>query len=63
MSKFYKYKQYNWVFSGDELILTEFVHEKVTYSGKVCDGEDIILGREKIHHTFENTTINICAII
>jgi len=33
-----KYKQYNWVFSGNELTLTEFVR----------DGDDMILGKEKI---------------
>tara|TARA_Y100000766_G_C18839557_1_gene572319 strand:- start:415 stop:1266 length:852 start_codon:yes stop_codon:yes gene_type:complete len=42
------YKQYNWVFSDDELLLTEFVHEKVTYKGKTHDGEYLVLGKEKI---------------
>lgn len=42
------YKQYNWVFSDDELLLTEFVYEKVTYDGKTYDGDDLILGKKKI---------------
>lgn len=43
-----EYKQYNWIFSGDELLLTEFVYEKVTYEGKTYDGDDLVLGKEKI---------------
>lgn len=42
------YKQYNWIFSDDELLLTEFVYEKVTYDGKTYDGDYLILGKEKI---------------
>jgi hypothetical protein len=43
-----EYKQYNWVFSDDELLLTEFVYEKVTYDGKTYDGDYLILGKKKI---------------
>ena len=45
------YKQYNWVFLGDELILTEFVYEKITHKGKTYDGDYLILGEEKIKLT------------
>lgn len=43
-----EYKQYNWVFSDDELILTEFIYEKITHDGKTYDGDHLILGKEKI---------------
>jgi len=43
-----EYKQYNWVFSDDELLLTEFVYEKVTFEGITYDGDYLILGKEKI---------------
>ena len=43
-----EYKQYNWVFSDHELLLTEFVHEKVTYKGKTYDGDHLVLGKEII---------------
>ncbi|MEN7550808.1 hypothetical protein AAG747_23000 [Rapidithrix thailandica] len=43
-----KYKQYNWVFSDDELLLTEFVYEKVTYDGKTYNGDYLVLGKEEI---------------
>jgi len=43
-----KFKQYNWVFNNDQLILTEFVYEKVTRNGKSYDGDYIVLGKEKI---------------
>ena len=39
---------YNWVFSNDELLLTEFVHEKVTYNDKTYDSDYLVLGKEKI---------------
>lgn len=42
------FKQYNWVFKNELLILTEFAYEKVTHNGKVYDGDDLILGKEKI---------------
>lgn len=42
------YKQYNWVFSGNELLLTEFIYEKVMYEGKTYGGDYLILGKEKI---------------
>jgi hypothetical protein len=43
-----EHKQYNWVFSDDELLLTEFVYEKVTYEGKTYDGDYLVLGKENI---------------
>jgi hypothetical protein len=43
-----EYKQYNWGFSDDELLLTEFVYEEVTYDGKTYDGDYLVLGKEKI---------------
>lgn len=43
-----EYKQYNWMFSDDELFLTEFVYEKVIYEGKIYDGDYLVLGKEKI---------------
>ncbi|UKN02009.1 hypothetical protein K6119_00575 [Paracrocinitomix mangrovi] len=42
------YKQYNWVFKDDKLLLTEFVHEKVIYDGEIQEGDYLILGKEKI---------------
>lgn len=42
------YKEYNWVFSDNELVLTEFVPEMVLYDGKTYDGENLILGKKKI---------------
>jgi len=41
-------KQYNWVFSEDELLLTEFVYEQVSYKGKYYDGDYLVLGKERI---------------
>lgn len=44
-----EFKQYNWVFSGKELLLTEFIHEKVTdEDGNSYIGEYFVLGKEKI---------------
>jgi hypothetical protein len=43
-----EYKQYNWIFSDDELLLTEFVYEKVTYNNETYDGDYLILGKKKI---------------
>ena len=43
-----EFKQYNWVFKNDQLILTEFVYEKITYNGKVYDGDYLVLGKDKI---------------
>ena len=43
-----EYKQYNWVFSDHELLLTEFVYEKATYDGKTYDGDYLVLGKERI---------------
>jgi len=43
-----EYRQYNWVFSDDELNLREFVFEKVTSNGKTYEGEYFVLGTEKI---------------
>ena len=45
-----KYKQYNWVFSEDELLLTEFVPEKVTDEdgNSYDDWDSYVLGKEKI---------------
>ena len=42
------YKQYNWVFSENELLMTEFVSEKVTYEGEIYDGDYLVLGKEKL---------------
>lgn len=42
------FKEYNWVFKDDQLILTEFIYEKVSYKGKIYDGDYLILGEEKI---------------
>lgn len=45
----YKFKQYNWVFLEEELILTEFIPEKwEDENGDLYDGDDFILGKEKI---------------
>lgn len=43
-----EYKQYNWVIKENQLLLTEFVDEKVTYNGKTYDGDNLILGKEII---------------
>ncbi|MCB0402483.1 MAG: hypothetical protein KDD41_10400 [Flavobacteriales bacterium] len=42
------YKQYHWVFSGNELILTEFVYEKITDNGVTYEGDHLIPGKEKL---------------
>jgi len=47
-SKTNESKEYNWVFSDDKLILTEFINKKVTNNGETYDGDYYILGREKM---------------
>lgn len=47
-SKTNESKEYNWVFSDDKLILTEFINEKVTNNGETYVGDYYILGREKM---------------
>lgn len=42
------YKQYNWVFSNKELTLTEFIYEKISYDSETYNGDNMILGEEKI---------------
>lgn len=44
-----EYKDYNWVFSGEELVLTEFVNEIVSdEDGHSYEGDFYVLGEEKI---------------
>ena len=43
-----RFKSYNWVFSNDELLLTEFVREKIMHDGETYDGDYFVLGKEKI---------------
>ncbi|MDH6307148.1 hypothetical protein M2451_002382 [Dysgonomonas sp. PFB1-18] len=44
-----EFKQYNWVFSGDELLLTEFVREELAdENGDSYEGDFFVLGKEEI---------------
>lgn len=43
-----EWKQYNWVFSNDELLLTEFVYEQQIIDGKSYHGDDMVLGNQRI---------------
>lgn len=43
-----EFKQYHWVFSRNELILTEFVVEQITHNGETFDGDYFIPGSKKI---------------
>jgi hypothetical protein len=45
----YEIEHYNWVFSEDELLLTEFIHEKIAdEDGNLYDSDFFILGEKKI---------------
>jgi hypothetical protein len=43
-----EFKQYNWVITDDELLLTEFVNEIKTYKGETFVSDYLVLGKEKI---------------
>jgi len=43
-----EFKQYNWVFEKNQLILTEFIYEKITFNGETYDGDDLVLGNKKM---------------
>ncbi len=43
-----EYKEYNWVFSYNELVLTEFVNEKRSHKGENYYSDHLILGKKRI---------------
>lgn len=53
-SKQNTYKQFNWKFKDDKLILTEFIHETIEYKGKKEKTDGLVLGNNIIELKLKN---------
>ena len=53
-SKQNTYKQFNWKFEDDKLVLTEFIHETINYNGKKEITDGFVLGKHRIELKLKN---------
>ncbi len=53
-SKQNTYKQFNWKFKDNKLVLTEFIHETIDYKGKKEITDGFVLGKNRIELKLKN---------